>query len=124
MLSSRGSAFSLVPPICAAPVSRAASCRAVLGLKAAGSDVERIWGRRGRLMDVHARPCSAGLSLSLSDVFSSLCCACFSSSFQHLLLAFKFLLSFLIPDVPKHIQIRLARLEFESLEALKKKVRA
>uniref|UniRef100_A0A674PJ92 Anoctamin n=1 Tax=Takifugu rubripes TaxID=31033 RepID=A0A674PJ92_TAKRU len=42
---------------------------------------------------------------------------------EHLLLAFKFLLSFLIPDVPKHIQIRLARLEFESLEALKKKVR-
>lgn len=35
-----------------------------------------------------------------------------------------FILSFLIPDVPKHIQIRLARLEFESLEALKKKVRA
>lgn len=44
--------------------------------------------------------------------------------FQHLLLAFKFILSFLIPDVPRHIQIRLARLEFESLEALKKKVRA
>lgn len=42
--------------------------------------------------------------------------------FQHVLLAFKFMLSFLIPDVPKHIQIRLARLEFESLEALKKKV--
>lgn len=42
---------------------------------------------------------------------------------QHVLLAFKFLLGFLIPDVPRHIQIRLARLEFESLEALKKKVR-
>ncbi|CAF95591.1 unnamed protein product [Tetraodon nigroviridis] len=41
--------------------------------------------------------------------------------FQHVLLAFKFMLSFLIPDVPKHIQIKLARLEFESLEALKKK---
>lgn len=40
-----------------------------------------------------------------------------------MLLTFKFILSFLIPDVPKHIQIRLARLEFESLEALKKKVR-
>lgn len=42
--------------------------------------------------------------------------------FQHALLAFKFILAFLIPDVPKHIQIKLARLEFESLEALKKKV--
>lgn len=39
-----------------------------------------------------------------------------------MLLAFKFILTFLIPDVPKHIQIKLARLEFESLEALKKKV--
>uniref|UniRef100_A0A665WNJ9 Anoctamin n=1 Tax=Echeneis naucrates TaxID=173247 RepID=A0A665WNJ9_ECHNA len=41
---------------------------------------------------------------------------------EHVLLAFKFLLAFLIPDIPKHIQIRLSRLEFESLEALKKKV--
>ncbi|XP_014329871.1 anoctamin-10 isoform X2 [Xiphophorus maculatus] len=40
---------------------------------------------------------------------------------EHGLLAFKFILTFLIPDVPKHIQIKLARLEFESLEALKKK---
>ncbi|XP_029282110.1 anoctamin-10 isoform X1 [Cottoperca gobio] len=40
---------------------------------------------------------------------------------EHGLLAFKFILTFLIPDVPKHIQINLARLEFESLEALKKK---
>uniref|UniRef100_A0A8D0A2F2 Anoctamin n=1 Tax=Sander lucioperca TaxID=283035 RepID=A0A8D0A2F2_SANLU len=40
---------------------------------------------------------------------------------EHVLLAFKFILSFLIPDVPKPIQISLARLEFESLEALKKK---
>ncbi|XP_029359322.1 anoctamin-10 isoform X2 [Echeneis naucrates] len=40
---------------------------------------------------------------------------------EHVLLAFKFLLAFLIPDIPKHIQIRLSRLEFESLEALKKK---
>ncbi|KAG7222049.1 hypothetical protein INR49_016809 [Caranx melampygus] len=40
---------------------------------------------------------------------------------EHALLAFKFLLTFLIPDVPKHIQIKLARLEFESMEALKKK---
>lgn len=42
--------------------------------------------------------------------------------FQHALLALKFILAFLIPDVPKHIHIKLARLEFESLEALKKKV--
>ncbi|XP_027872730.1 anoctamin-10 isoform X3 [Xiphophorus couchianus] len=41
---------------------------------------------------------------------------------EHGLLAFKFILTFLIPDVPKHIQIKLARLEFESLEALKKKI--
>ncbi|KAF3840224.1 hypothetical protein F7725_018941 [Dissostichus mawsoni] len=40
---------------------------------------------------------------------------------DHGLLAFKFILSFIIPDVPKHIQIKLSRLEFESLEALKKK---
>lgn len=43
--------------------------------------------------------------------------------FQHGLLAFKFILTFLIRDVPKHIQTKLARLEFESLEALKRKVR-
>uniref|UniRef100_A0A8D3C0U3 Anoctamin n=1 Tax=Scophthalmus maximus TaxID=52904 RepID=A0A8D3C0U3_SCOMX len=41
---------------------------------------------------------------------------------EHGLLAFKFILTFLIPDVPKHIQIKLSRLEFQSLEALKKKV--
>nr|XP_020467304.1 anoctamin-10 [Monopterus albus]XP_020467305.1 anoctamin-10 [Monopterus albus]XP_020467306.1 anoctamin-10 [Monopterus albus] len=40
---------------------------------------------------------------------------------EHALLAFKFILAFLIADVPKHLQIKLARLEFESLEALKKK---
>lgn len=40
---------------------------------------------------------------------------------EHGLLALKFILTFIIPDVPKHIQIKLARLEFESLEALKKK---
>ncbi|XP_060778038.1 anoctamin-10 isoform X3 [Neoarius graeffei] len=40
---------------------------------------------------------------------------------EHVLLAFKFILAFVIPDVPKHIQIKLAKLEFESLEALKKK---
>ncbi|KAM4632897.1 anoctamin-10 [Polymixia lowei] len=42
-------------------------------------------------------------------------------AFEHVLLAFKFILTFVIPDVPKQIQIKLARLEFESLEALKKK---
>lgn len=47
-------------------------------------------------------------------------CACV---LQHSLLALKFILTFVIPDVPKHIQIKLSRLEFESLEALKKKVR-
>ncbi|CAB1446163.1 unnamed protein product [Pleuronectes platessa] len=40
---------------------------------------------------------------------------------EHGLLAIKFILTFLIPDVPKHIQIKLSRLEFESLEAFKKK---
>ncbi|XP_060905579.1 anoctamin-10 isoform X1 [Labrus mixtus] len=40
---------------------------------------------------------------------------------EHTLLAVKFILAFLIPDVPKHIQIQLARLEYESLEALKKR---
>ncbi|XP_061676602.1 anoctamin-10 isoform X3 [Syngnathoides biaculeatus] len=40
---------------------------------------------------------------------------------EHGLLAFKFILAFLVPDVPKHIQIKLARLDFESMEALKKK---
>ncbi|KAJ0000058.1 hypothetical protein NQD34_011900 [Periophthalmus magnuspinnatus] len=40
---------------------------------------------------------------------------------EHSLLALKFILAFLIPDVPKPIQIELAKLEFESLEALKKK---
>uniref|UniRef100_A0AAR2KU69 Anoctamin n=1 Tax=Pygocentrus nattereri TaxID=42514 RepID=A0AAR2KU69_PYGNA len=41
---------------------------------------------------------------------------------EHIILAFKFVLAFVIPDVPKHIQIKLAKLEFESLEALKKKI--
>uniref|UniRef100_A0A3P9LKH0 Anoctamin n=1 Tax=Oryzias latipes TaxID=8090 RepID=A0A3P9LKH0_ORYLA len=40
---------------------------------------------------------------------------------EHLLLGFKFILAFLIPDVPKHIRVKLAQIEFESLEALKKK---
>uniref|UniRef100_A0AAY4CMB6 Anoctamin n=1 Tax=Denticeps clupeoides TaxID=299321 RepID=A0AAY4CMB6_9TELE len=43
-------------------------------------------------------------------------------SVEHVLLAFKCILAFVIPDVPKQIQIKLAHLEFESLEALKKKV--
>ncbi|XP_020041894.1 anoctamin-10 isoform X4 [Castor canadensis] len=38
---------------------------------------------------------------------------------EHALLALKFILAFAIPDKPRHIQIKLARLEFESLEALK-----
>ncbi|XP_051574061.1 anoctamin-10-like isoform X2 [Myxocyprinus asiaticus] len=41
---------------------------------------------------------------------------------EHVLLALKFILAFVIPDVPKQIQIKLAKLEFESLEALKKRV--
>uniref|UniRef100_A0A8C9W745 Anoctamin n=1 Tax=Scleropages formosus TaxID=113540 RepID=A0A8C9W745_SCLFO len=40
---------------------------------------------------------------------------------EHVFLAFKFILAFVIPDVPRHIQIKLARVEFESMEALKKK---
>ncbi|XP_067248736.1 anoctamin-10 [Chanodichthys erythropterus] len=40
---------------------------------------------------------------------------------EHILLAFKFILAFVIPDVPKHIQVKLAKLEFDSLEALKKR---
>ncbi|KAJ8288207.1 hypothetical protein COCON_G00008660 [Conger conger] len=40
---------------------------------------------------------------------------------EHVLLAFKFFLAFVIPDIPKQIQIKLARLEFQSLEALKKR---
>ncbi|XP_077455911.1 anoctamin-10 isoform X3 [Stigmatopora argus] len=39
---------------------------------------------------------------------------------EHGLLAFKFILAFLVPDIPKHIQIKLARLDFESIDALKK----
>ncbi|XP_064446705.1 anoctamin-10 isoform X3 [Mirounga angustirostris] len=38
---------------------------------------------------------------------------------EHALLALKFILAFAIPDKPQHIQMKLARLEFESLEALK-----
>uniref|UniRef100_A0A8C5BP24 Anoctamin n=1 Tax=Gadus morhua TaxID=8049 RepID=A0A8C5BP24_GADMO len=47
-----------------------------------------------------------------------------TAAIEHGLLALKLILTFVIPDVPKHIQTKLARLEFESLEALKKKVRA
>ncbi|CAB1334725.1 unnamed protein product [Coregonus sp. 'balchen'] len=43
---------------------------------------------------------------------------------RHFLLASKFILTFVIPDVPKDIQIKLSRLEFESLEALKKRSQA
>ncbi|XP_026540282.1 anoctamin-10 isoform X2 [Notechis scutatus] len=38
---------------------------------------------------------------------------------EHLALAVKFLMSYVIADKPRDIQIKLARLEFESLEALK-----
>ncbi|XP_054846716.1 anoctamin-10 [Eublepharis macularius] len=38
---------------------------------------------------------------------------------EHLVLAIKFLMAFAIPDKPQDIRIKLARLEFESLEALK-----
>nr|KAF6334794.1 anoctamin 10 [Pipistrellus kuhlii] len=38
---------------------------------------------------------------------------------EHALLALKFILAFAIHDKPQHIQLKLARLEFESLEALK-----
>nr|XP_025954493.1 anoctamin-10 isoform X2 [Dromaius novaehollandiae] len=38
---------------------------------------------------------------------------------EHMLLAMKFVMAFVIPDKPRDIQIKLARLEFESLEALK-----
>ncbi|KAJ7322526.1 hypothetical protein JRQ81_018813 [Phrynocephalus forsythii] len=38
---------------------------------------------------------------------------------EHLALALKFLMSYVIADKPRDIQIKLARLEFESLEALK-----
>ncbi|KAG1940141.1 anoctamin-10 [Pimephales promelas] len=41
---------------------------------------------------------------------------------EHVLLAFKFILAFVIPDVPKHIQVKLDKLEFDSLEALKKRI--
>ncbi|KAH0510309.1 Anoctamin-10 [Microtus ochrogaster] len=41
---------------------------------------------------------------------------------EHALLALKFILAFAIPDKPRHIQMKLARLEFESLEALKQQV--
>ncbi|KAF2983848.1 hypothetical protein EK904_005206 [Melospiza melodia maxima] len=39
--------------------------------------------------------------------------------FKHLLLAIKFIMAFVIPDKPRDIQMKLAKLEFESLEALK-----
>lgn len=40
---------------------------------------------------------------------------------EHALLAIKFVMAFVIPDKPHEIRLKLARLEFESLEALKKK---
>ncbi|XP_077158820.1 anoctamin-10 isoform X2 [Paroedura picta] len=38
---------------------------------------------------------------------------------EHLILAIKFIMAFAIPDKPQDIRIKLGRLEFESLEALK-----
>ncbi|XP_027728090.1 anoctamin-10 isoform X2 [Vombatus ursinus] len=38
---------------------------------------------------------------------------------EHALLALKFVLAFVIPDKPREIQVKLAKLEFESVEALK-----
>ncbi|KAM4688363.1 anoctamin-10 isoform 1-T2 [Discoglossus pictus] len=40
---------------------------------------------------------------------------------EHILLAVKFILALVIPDQPYDIRVKLARLEFESLEALKQK---
>ncbi|KAJ1101738.1 hypothetical protein NDU88_006803, partial [Pleurodeles waltl] len=40
---------------------------------------------------------------------------------EHALLAIKFVMAFVIPDKPYEIRMKLARLEFESLEALKQK---
>ncbi|XP_069504936.1 anoctamin-10 [Ambystoma mexicanum] len=40
---------------------------------------------------------------------------------EHALLAAKFVMAFVIPDKPRDIRMKLARLEFESLEALKQK---
>ncbi|XP_075068505.1 anoctamin-10 isoform X2 [Mixophyes fleayi] len=43
------------------------------------------------------------------------------AAIEHALLALKFILAFVIPDKPYDIQIKLAKLEFESMEALKQK---
>ncbi|XP_073534149.1 anoctamin-10 [Phyllobates terribilis] len=43
------------------------------------------------------------------------------TAIEHALLALKFILAFVIPNKPYDIQIKLARLEFESMEALKQK---
>ncbi|XP_066547474.1 anoctamin-10 [Amia ocellicauda] len=40
---------------------------------------------------------------------------------EHVLLGFKFILAFVIPDIPKEVQLKLSKLEYESMEALKKK---
>nr|XP_005994641.1 PREDICTED: anoctamin-10 isoform X1 [Latimeria chalumnae] len=41
---------------------------------------------------------------------------------EHILLTLKFILAFVIPDVPHEIRTELAKLEFESREALKQQV--
>ncbi|KAM8967077.1 LOW QUALITY PROTEIN: anoctamin-10 [Pelodytes ibericus] len=43
------------------------------------------------------------------------------AAIEHALLALKFILAFVIPDKPYDVEMKLARLEFESLEALKQK---
>ncbi|XP_075683262.1 anoctamin-10 [Rhinoderma darwinii] len=43
------------------------------------------------------------------------------TAIEHALLALKFILAFVIPNKPYDIRIKLARLEFESMEALKQK---
>ncbi|XP_053323948.1 anoctamin-10 isoform X2 [Spea bombifrons] len=43
------------------------------------------------------------------------------AAIEHALLGLKFILAFVIPDKPYDIQVKLARIEFESLEALKEK---
>lgn len=43
------------------------------------------------------------------------------AAIEHALLALKFILAFVIPNKPYDIRIKLARLEFESMEALKQK---
>ncbi|XP_061885672.1 anoctamin-10 isoform X1 [Entelurus aequoreus] len=67
-----------------------------------------------------------GLSPQVKDFFpdSDMRLILWTVALEHGLLAFKFILTFLIPDVPKHIQVKLDCLDFASVEALKKKKNA